>query len=242
MLDRLLDVVAPIVCALCGADDERRPLCRRCLAVLPWIGPCCDRCGRPLPTAAEACGECQRAPPAWQRARAPLCYEFPVDAALIELKFRRRLHHAPAFATLLAPIVRREFAGCDGLVPVPLHRMRLALRGFNQADELCRPVARATGLPIVRPARRIRPTAPQTGLDAKARRRNLLGAFVIHKPFRIRYPVIVDDVITTGSTANEFATALLAAGAERVGVLAVARTGQGQKPDQKDLPAASMNV
>jgi len=229
VLDRLLDLIAPVTCAFCEAEDEGVPVCSRCLAILPWIGDGCHRCGRELSPAGATCGECQRSPPAWQRARAAARYEFPIDAALIELKFRRKLHYAPAFASLLAPLVTRNFAGCDALVPVPLHRLRLARRGYNQAEELCRPLGRATGLPVLMQARRTRPTKAQSGLEAAERRRNLRNAFAVRGPLEARYPLVVDDVITTGSTAGELATALLAAGAEKVGVIAVARSSGSLK-------------
>lgn len=156
--------------------------------------------------------------------RAPLRYEFPADAALKRFKFRRQLHFAPAFASLLAPLVRDSFAECDALLPVPLHRWRQVHRGFNQADEICRWLARTTHLPIVRPVARIRPTRAQTGLSAKERRRNLARAFVAREKLTSRLPLVVDDVVTTGSTCNELAQCLIDAGAAKVGVLAVARS------------------
>ena len=178
------------------------------------------------------CRDCARKPPPFLAARAALTYAFPVDAALKALKFRRQLHYVPAFAGLLEPLLVQSFSTADALVPVPLHRWRHATRGFNQARELCRPLARRSGLPILGTAQRIRHTRPQAGLDAAARRRNLENAFVIRGRLGCRHPLIVDDVMTTGETCRHLAHALLEAGSETVSVLTVARAAT---PRQQEL-------
>ena len=197
-----------------------------CRPLLPWNTPSCERCGQYLAAPQPAgvpCGDCQRRPPRFAAARAPLRYAFPVDAALKAIKFRRQLWYVPAFAALLRETLEREFPDADALVPVPLHRWRRMRRGFNQARELCLPLRRATGLPVVDAVTRRRATRPQTGLSAAARRKNLAGAFAVSGRPRCRLPVVVDDVITTGETCGQVAEALLEAGVERVFVLAVAR-------------------
>jgi len=142
------------------------------------------------------------------------------------MKFRRQLTFAPAFAEILLGVLLAEFAECDALVPVPLHRWRHVTRGFNQALELARPLAKKTGLPIIQTVTRNRATSSQTGLSAAARRTNLEDAFVVHGDLQYRHPLIIDDVITTGATCNQLAKSLLAAGAKNVGVLAVAHSSQ----------------
>lgn len=176
----------------------------------------------PLPPQVD-CADCQRRPPPFHKASSALLYAFPVDTALQSLKFNHQLHYAPAFADLLLAEFLRHFESADALLPVPLHFARHALRGFNQAVELCKPLARRTGLPLLTTAKRIRYTRPQTGLDANARRQNLTNAFVHHGRLRCRRPLIVDDVMTTGETCARLADVLLQAGAESVGVLTVAR-------------------
>lgn len=210
---------------LCGLPDEQASLCARCRDVLPRNDCACRRCAAPLdaPSPGADCGACQLNPPAYHAARAALRYAFPVDVALKRLKFRQRLLFATVFADLLVPVLNRAFPDSDALVPVPLHRRRHVLRGFNQADEICRPLARASGLPMITNVIRRRPTRPQSGLTAIERRRNLRNAFAIRGGLPGRCPLIIDDVLTTGSTCNELAKALLGAGAERVGVLVVAR-------------------
>jgi ComF family protein len=154
---------------------------------------------------------------------AAMKYAFPADTALKAFKFNGQLHYAPAFASLLLPLLTRDFAAADALLPVPLHRWRHAKRGFNQATEIAKPLARATGLPILRTIRRIRATPSQSGLDADQRRSNLKGAFALSGALPCRYPVIVDDVMTTGETCRQLSRLLIEAGAESVGVLVVAR-------------------
>jgi ComF family protein len=216
----------PDCCAFCLSGIEEGFFCARCLGDLPRIHHACERCGIPLtgaPPPGVPCADCQRRPSAFTQAASALHYRFPVDAALKALKFRRRLHHAPAFASLLRPILERSFPAVDALVPVPLHRWRQAARGFNQAYELCKPLARELDLPLAAGTHRIRRTRPQTGLSAAERRRNLRNAFVVTGRLHCRHPLIVDDVMTTGETCRQLALALLRAGAEDVGVLTVAR-------------------
>ncbi len=154
---------------------------------------------------------------------AALKYAFPADSALKAFKFNGQLHYAPAFASLLLPLLKREFADADALLPVPLHRWRHARRGFNQASEVTRLLARESKLPVLRTVQRIRATPSQSGLGAAERRRNLKGAFALRTPLSCRYPVIVDDVMTTGETCRQLSRLLIEAGAESVGVLVVAR-------------------
>lgn len=212
-------------CALCGLTSDER-ICGLCLDVLPWNECFCEVCGQPLATRLPQgviCGDCQQHPTAFQRARAPLRYEFPVDTALKKLKFRHQLVLAPAFAALLLPVIEADFADCDALVPVPLHRWRHVTRGFNQADELCRTLAKQSSLPVLHNVIRARATRPQSGLSAADRGMNLDNAFHVRGQWESDYPLIIDDVMTTGTTCNVLAQALLNAGASCVGVLTVAR-------------------
>lgn len=154
---------------------------------------------------------------------APLRYEFPIDAGLKALKFRRELHYAPAFAGLIAPHTHRLPKSADALLPVPLHWRRQVFRGFNQARELSKPIEKRTGLPVIDVARRGRATRYQSGLSAHERRSNLRNAFTVSGAARYRHVIIVDDVVTTGETTGQLAKALIRAGVKRVSVLAVAR-------------------
>ena len=222
-------------CAFCGDPAGHDRICGPCSDWLPWMagrpdgpatGACCERCGTPLAGAQPdgiECAKCQSKAPAFDRARAVFSYDFPVDAALKSIKFRRRLEFVPALACAMAPVIARDFPLADALVPVPLHRWRQMRRGFNQATELCRSLARETGLPVRTPVRRVRHTAPQAGLAGVARRRNLAHAFEARAKLVCRRPVIVDDVLTTGETCSRISVELRKAGARQVYVLTVAR-------------------
>jgi len=226
----LRDHNCPGVCVFCDrpADDGR--ICGHCRRLLPWNKQFCQRCGQATHAAQPPgvdCAACQARLPPFARARAPLIYAFPVDAALKAVKFKRQTWFVPAFAALLLRTLEREFASVDALLPVPLHRWRQMTRGFNQAAELCRPLRRATGLPVISQVRRNRATRPQTGLPASERRKNLQNAFTVAGRLRCRHPLLIDDVITTGETCSQLAQTLLEAGAATVNVLTVARAVPG---------------
>lgn len=227
MIRLSIDALLPPLCVFCAQSAESDAICERCLSVLPWNDCVCQRCGQPVATelpTGVVCADCQHRPPLFDKARAPLRYDFPVDIALKHMKFRRQTTFAPAFAGLLLPVIEADFADCDALVPVPLHRWRQVRRGFNQADELCRTLASRSGLPVMKNTLRLRATQSQSGLSAAARRKNLHGAFAVRGHLPCRYPLIVDDVITTGTTGEQLASVLIDAGATRAGVLAVARS------------------
>ncbi len=218
----LAGIVLPHCCVLCGVHLHADRFCEDCKADLPWIGVACQRCGVPL-LAGTHCAECQSNSPPFDKAFAPLLYTFPIDTALKALKFKRQLFYAPAFGELLLPALGKLFPDADALLPVPLHQRRHAMRGFNQAAELCRPLHMASGIPLIGNVRRARATKPQTGLDATQRHRNLKAAFEVRGSLGFGHPLVVDDVITTGETCRQLAKTLLGAGAEKVSVLAVAR-------------------
>ena len=170
-----------------------------------------------------SCAKCQGRAPLLQMTLAPLLYEFPVDAGLKALKFGRRLYYAPAFAELLIEEIPRLPPGIDALLPVPLHWRRQAFRGFNQARELCLPLARRLGLDIVSGVSRARATAFQSALNAAERRNNLKHAFKARKPLKYRHVLLVDDVVTTGETTRQLAKTLIRRGVRKVSALAVAK-------------------
>lgn len=223
---RAAALLLPARCLVCGEPGRGIDLCAVCHNDLPRNDVACRRCALPLPLDADECGLCQRRPPAFTRAAAPLLYAAPIDGLLTRFKF----HHDLAGGRLLAGLLCEAVAGWPGLegidriVPLPLHPSRLAQRGYNQALELARPLARRLALPLDPEAlRRERATAAQTALDAQARRRNVRGAFAAHERLRGARVLLLDDVITTGATMREAASAVLRAGAASVHVCAVAR-------------------
>lgn len=231
---KLQSLLFPPTCLLCGAlGDGDRDLCGGCLRDLPLNTPSCRRCALPLGAATVApCGDCQRRPPAFDAARAAYLYDYPLDYLIKALKYQGRLSVARLLGEVLAETLADE-PRPDCIIPIPLHPSRLRQRGFNQSVELARPVARRLGVPVVVDClRRLRPTLPQVGQDARERRANLRGAFGVHgaPPPRV---ALLDDVVTTGSTVDEAARTLRAAGVEEIWVWAVARTA-GQLESEKN--------
>ena len=220
----------PWRCALCaGPARAQRELCDGCDADLPRVEQSCPRCGLGIGATdvAGICGRCVIQPPRYQRMVAPMAYDYPVDRLVLGLKFGRRIHLARALAHGIAARVREQIEQGllempDALIPVPLHPRRLAERGFNQAEEIARFIGREVGVPVVGDiCRRVRHTRMQSRLSDQDRRSNVAGAFECSRsPER---PAIVDDVVTTGATADAVAAALINSGADRVQVWAVAR-------------------
>jgi len=215
----------PLRCLLCGAPGaDGVDLCAACVAELPRNRSCCARCALPLPVSAALCGECQRHAPPWDAAWAPFRYGWPLDRLESRFKFGRDLAAGRALATLW----QRESMPLSKpalLLPVPLHRARLRQRGYNQALELARPMARGFGLPLRHDVlQRLKATDAQTELDAATRRRNVRGAFAVHAGVALpAHVAILDDVMTTGATLAECARVLKRAGVARVDVWALAR-------------------
>ena len=214
-------------CLLCGQrSHSHRELCAICMRELSWNRHCCSVCAAPLPEQSpiRRCGECLKAPPVWDDAYSPLLYAWPLNQLLQRFKFNSDLATGKLLGELLAEYLA---AGCstrpDLLLPVPLHAARLRQRGFNQARELARPVARRLRLSIAHPGVcvRIKDTAVQSKLDAAARHRNLRSAFQVNLSLAGAHLAILDDVLNTGATA--LATALQQAGAARVQVWCLAR-------------------
>jgi len=235
MFSWLAQTLWPSECAACRkpSADGNPYFCEACWTRLPRLAaPWCACCGAPFAAAAATshspdhrCADCREREPSFDLARAALAYDGPAADAIHLFKYQRRRALARPLSRLLSPCLE-EVGAVDGVVPVPLHPDRLREREFNQALALAQALCRQTGWPLWwDQLERTRPTTPQVGLDAAGRRRNVRGAFVVARPARVegRCVALVDDVLTTGSTVNECARALKAAGASRVVVLAVAR-------------------
>lgn len=223
----------PLQCLLCGGDSGRGiSLCRPCEALLPWHGPACPRCAHHLSAAADPdlpCGACLRTPPPLARSLAAFDYAGPIPRLVAGLKFGHELAHAAVLGELLATrILAQESDWPEAILPVPLHASRLAERGFNQALELARPVARRLGLPLLsRACTRVLATPEQSTLTEAERKRNLRRAFAVTGPLPASL-ALIDDVITTGSTAAALARTLARAGVAEIRIWAVAKTRQGR--------------
>jgi ComF family protein len=215
--------ILPGRCLLCGDPSGREALCVACLTGLPPTLLACPRCARPRHTGTEPCGDCLQSLPPWASLTAPLRYEFPVDRLVKALKFRGDFAAGAALAAAMTLGPKPPVVGIPApwIVPVPLHWTRESRRGFNQAGELALALARSTSWPLKPHLRRIRRTQAQSGLDAVERRKNLREAFAWRgPPLADRSVVLVDDVLTTGSTAAACTQALSAAVAVHVWVAA----------------------
>jgi ComF family protein len=224
-LKALASWVLPWRCLLCGAAGATGiDLCAACADELPRNRICCARCALPLATPAALCGECQRRTPPWDAAWAPFRYGWPLDRLEGRYKFGADLAAGRVLSTLWLREAPPLSLPC-WLLSVPLHRSRLRQRGYNQALELARPLARGLGVPLRHDVlQRLRRTEAQTELDAISRRRNVRGAFVLRSGVTLPdHVAILDDVMTTGATLAECTRVLKRAGVQQVDVWALAR-------------------
>jgi ComF family protein len=231
-----LDSLYPPTCLACrAATDRHGALCPRCWRAMRFIErPFCERLGTPFEhdlgqglISPQAMAD----PPAFGRARAVARFEDgPARTLVHRLKYSDRAEVARPMATWMARAGADILAGADLLAPVPLHALRLWRRRFNQAAALTAEISRQTGKPCDLSAlRRIKATRSQVGLSRAQRAENVQGAFRIAEGAGVRglNVVLVDDVLTSGATANAATRALLRAGATRVDVLVFARVVTG---------------
>jgi len=179
-----------------------------------------------LGQSAELCGECLKREPPFASAWAPFRYAHPLNLLEARFKFQRDLAAGRLLARLMVDAATASMPPLPAaLLCVPLHESRLRERGYNQALELAKPLARGLHLPLLpNSLHRVRSTQAQSGLDARARRRNLRGAFELDADARLPdHVALLDDVMTTGSTLRECARVLRKAGVQRVDVWALAR-------------------
>jgi len=225
-LPRLLQALWPPRCLVCGERGHgARDLCPDCAQALPCLRIACPTCALPLPAPAPACGACLRRQPPLAAVHAAFAYARPLDRLLPRFKFHGDLAAGRLLSQLLAD-ASAAWPRPDALVPIALHATRLRQRGYDQALELARPVARRLAIPVRADllARR-RATAPQSAQsDAAARRRNLRDAFVVPAGATLpAHVALVDDVMTTGATLHAAAHALRRAGVARVDAWVCAR-------------------
>jgi ComF family protein len=228
-----LDTALPTQCVSCHAPVHGEGLCPSCWSKLSFIArPYCARLGIPFvydPGPGLLSMEAIADPPAYQRARAAVRYDDIARTLVHALKYQDRTDLAPAMGRWMAQAGAELLADADVLVPVPLHWRRGFGRRYNQAAMLAGAVQRLHPHIAVRHdlIRRARPTAHQVGLSRPERARNVQGAFAVSAESRAALRglrlVLVDDVLTTGATADACARALLRAGALRVDVLVFAR-------------------
>ena len=244
--ETVLSLFFPRLCPICGrpvgeeALDSSGAACFLCVQSLkPITGPVCIRCGRPVSVPDDlTCGECRRTGLATEASFEQGICLYPyaeVQEGLLELKYKNRREYAEFFGregALRAGDLIQNVWQADTLVPVPVHRRKEKLRGYNQAALIARVLGRELSLPVEeRVLIRTRQTAAQKKLDPLARLRNLRGAFVATGDVSgLRRVVLVDDVYTTGSTMESCARALKSVGVEKVYFVAMAAASSGNAP------------
>jgi ComF family protein len=227
-----LDIALPTLCVACREPVAGVGVCAECWAKLSFIAPpFCPRLGIPFvydPGPGLLSMEAIADPPAYQRARAAVRYDDVARTLVHALKYHDRTDLAPAMGRWMARAGEELLAEADVLVPVPLHWRRGWSRRYNQSGALARVLAKQAGVPVARDAlRRIRPTPQQIGLNRSQRASNVQGAFKVAADrtaaIQGRRVVLIDDVLTSGATADACARALLRARAAQVDVLVFAR-------------------
>lgn len=237
MAGAAIDLVLPPRCLVCGVTvSDVHALCPSCWSEIDFLGPPqCACCGRPFAEASgpeTLCGACLKRKPLYRKARAVCRYDETSKSLILAFKHGDRTDCAPALARWLARAGADLAADCDLIAPVPLHWTRLFSRRFNQAAMLAQAMGRLTGKPVVPDLiERRKRTKPQGKGTRDQRKRNVAGAFAV--PMRRRTAVadrrvlLIDDVLTTGSTAEACTRALLGAGAASVDVLTLALVVRG---------------
>ena len=218
-----LEWLYPDRCVLCLAP-ARDGICPACTADFVALGSACPTCAEPLPVAGS-CPACQRAPPPLDAVSVPFAYAWPLSQLLLGYKSGGRSQLGRPLARLLSDHLSPDaMRDVDCVIPVPLHEQRMTHRGFNQAEQLARVLCRRHGLRLdTRAVRRVVATPSQQGLSRRARKANLRGAFALDRDLSGLRVLLVDDVMTTGTTLNVLAREVRAAGAAWVGAVALAR-------------------
>ena len=240
-LRALWDFILPPNCVVCEASTSGEPdpwVCPGCWVSVEFVRPpVCAQCGTPFPAPVEAigtanhrCGRCVLRKPYYERARAVGLYEGTLREIIHAMKYRPVFGLVRPLAELLGAQFDVHWGGRvpDALVPVPLHRLRLRRREFDQAQALASELGRRIGVPVWSETLiRHVSTPSQIGLGAVERRRNIRGAFRVgpRQSCEGKSLLLIDDVYTTGATALECARVLRRAGAARVDVYTVARVG-----------------
>ncbi|WP_416209909.1 ComF family protein [Legionella sp. PATHC035] len=214
------------ICTLCNQfHNNKMAVCTPCIDFMPHLGSACERCAYPLAdTHLQICGRCIKKTPHFDRAYINYTFEEPLRSLLHQFKYHEGLY----LGSFLSHLMVNSLPNLENLpqcfIPVPMHPQRIKARGFNQAAVLVRLLARKLGVPYdITSCQKIRNTEPQASLDGEQRQKNLRHAFK-SKKLPWQHVAIIDDLLTTGSTANELAFTLKKSGVKKVDIWCCART------------------
>lgn len=237
-INALYDCILPAVCILCGCATKNtfnKPfnICNLCRYNLPILPHSCQQCAQFLRFAPQhelKCGTCLSQPPDFDLTHALFPYQPPISHLITQLKFQHQLSHAQALGELMRERIQTQWylhqPLPDLIIPVPLHPQRLRQRGFNQAIEIARPIAKVLGLPIdYHSVKRVKNTLAQSGLPAEDRKHNIAQAFTVSRDYTGINVAVIDDVITTGHTIMECCRMIKRNGAAAIHVWCCARNG-----------------
>jgi ComF family protein len=229
-LKKIENWLLPYTCLLCKKLTRNgQDVCHDCEQLFPLLNQACLSCAYPLTRIfATHCNRCIKTPPPFDRTHALYLYEAPIKQLILELKFKHALMNARILGEILANHIQKKWylqkSLPDYIIPVPLHPNRLKERGFNQALEMARPIAKIIKRPIqYKNIHRVKSTFAQATLNAVERHHNMQEAFIIDLDLSHRYIAVIDDVITTGETLLSFCKMLKQAGAQKIDIWCCAR-------------------
>jgi len=225
IFNQLGDLLDPGLCPGCGHKlTNHQVFCSHCLNELKRIRNPCSLCGNENQTPDPICAACLYDQPRWQHMIAPLQYQGLTRELLMRFKFSESLEFSNSLIKTIINHFSSQQPRPEVLIPVPLHHQRLMQRGYNQAFEIARLISRELSIPLdTNCLRRVRPTHAQAGLSAYKRQKNILKAFEAGNLRGYQHVAVIDDIITTGSTANEVTKTLHRVGIETVEIWGLAR-------------------
>lgn len=221
-------ILDPGLCLGCAHSLEGcQHFCPGCKQQLKRIINPCSGCGLDNPGNNPLCAACLHTPPRWQRLVAPLIYQGLARDLLLQLKYSESLHLANSLVSNVKEVFASITPAPEVLLPVPLHRHRLLDRGYNQAFEIARILSHKLDIPVdTRALVRTRDTESQSGLSANKRQKNVVGAFAYQPDKSYTRVAVIDDIITTGSTANEITKTLHRADCTHVEIWGLGRVSR----------------
>jgi len=233
MLNQLINAMAYHRCFGCHQSQSwpvNGPLCSLCQKRLPWLRtPYCKQCAAPLPdSTASHCGECLKNERSFDCVISPFLYDYPIKELIHAFKFDEQWRLTKSLASFMVDTIQHNTGSLpDCLTPIPLHKKRLATRGYNQSLLLARAIGKKLSIPVSHNCYKSNHTTPQSSLPQKERLATS-HAFSLkrHASKPMSHVMLIDDVMTTGSTVNQLAKCLKKAGTQVVSVCCLARACQ----------------